>query len=88
MERQEIMGAGGKAGASEEAGAIRRLVAEIDSIDAWRDRVGRRILVLFFSTFAGALCLLVWTVTHAESVVKMPGPRVPGVLHSERAGTR
>lgn len=68
----------------EEARAVRRLIAEIDSLDAWRDRVGRRILVLFFSTFAGALCLLVWAVTHTENVVRTPGPRVPGVMHSER----
>ena len=74
--------------ADREAGAIRRLIAEIDSIDAWRDRVGKRILVLFFSTFAGALCLLVWSVTHAQEIVKTPGPRVPGVMHSERAPTR
>jgi hypothetical protein len=82
------MGAGVRAADGEEEGAIRRLVAEIDSLDAWRDRVGRRILVVFFSTFAGALCLLAWAVTHAENVVKTPGPRVPGVLHSERAGAR
>ena len=82
------MGAGVKTTDGEEEGAIRRLVAEIDSLDAWRDSVGKRILVIFFSTFAGALCLLVWAVTHTESVVPTPGPRVPGVLHSERAGAR
>jgi len=79
------MRAGVRDTAGEEEGAIRRLVAEIDSLDAWRDRVGKRILLLFFSTFAGALCLLVWAVTHTENVVKTPGPRMPGVLHSERA---
>jgi hypothetical protein len=72
----------------DEARAVRRLIAEIDSLDAWRDRVGRRILVLFFSTFAGALCLLLWAVTHSESIVRPPGPRVPGVMHSERAAGR
>lgn len=82
------MSAGARADAGEEEAAIRRLVAEIDSLDALRDRAGKRILVLFFSTFAGALCLLVWAVMHAENVVKTPGPRVPGVLHSERTGTR
>jgi hypothetical protein len=71
-----------------EARAVRRLIAEIDSLDAWRDRVGRWILALFFSTFAGALCLLVWAATHSESVVKPPGPRVPGVMHSERPAGR
>lgn len=82
------MGARVRAADSEEEGAIRRLVAEIDSLDAWRDRVGKRILVLFFSTFAGALCLLVWAVTHTENIVKTPGPRVPGILHSARGGAR
>jgi len=79
---------GGKSAADQEEGAIRRLVAEIDSLDAWRDRTGKRILVLFFSTFAGALCLLVWAVTHPENIVKTPGPRVPGVLHSQRSGAK
>lgn len=82
------MGAGARAADGEEEGAIRRLVADIDSLDGCRDRVGKRILVIFFSTFAGALCLLVWAVTHTESVAQTPGPRVPGVLHSERAGAR
>jgi hypothetical protein len=82
------MAAGLRDAAGQEEGAIRRLITEIDSLDAWRDRVGKRILVLFFSTFAGALCLLVWAVTHAEDVVKTPGPRVPGILHSARGGTR
>jgi hypothetical protein len=82
------MGAGLRDATGQEEGAIRRLITEIDSLDSWRDRVGKRILVLFFSTFAGALCLLVWAVTHTESPVKTPGPRVPGVLHSARSGTR
>jgi hypothetical protein len=82
------MSAGVGNAAGEEEGAIRRLVAEIDSLDAWRDRAGKRILVLFFFTFAAALCLLVWAVTHSESVVQTPGPRVPGVLRSERTGAR
>jgi hypothetical protein len=89
MERQETLGAPGARTAPErESGAIRRLIAEIDSIDACRDRVGRRILLLFFATFACASCLLVWSVTHAQDIVKMPGPRVPGVMHSERAPVR
>jgi hypothetical protein len=82
------MGTGLKDAAGQEEGAIRRLITEIDSLDSWRDRVGKRILVLFFSTFAGAVCLLVWAVTHAENVVKTPGPRVPGVVHAERGGAR
>jgi hypothetical protein len=79
---------GSNAAEEHEEGAIRRLITEIDSLDSWRDRVGKRILVLFFSTFATALGLLVWAVTHTESLVKTPGPRVPGVFHSERSGTR
>lgn len=42
------MGAGVRAADGEEEGAIRRLVAEIDSVDAWRDRVGKRILAYSF----------------------------------------
>ncbi len=79
---------GAKPVADQEEAAIRRLVAEIDSLDSWRDKLGKRILVLFFSTFAGALCLLVWAVTHAENIVSTPGPRVPGVLQSERSPAR
>jgi hypothetical protein len=82
------MGAGLRDAIGPEEGAIRRLITEIDSLDSWRDRVGKRILVLFFSTFAGALCLLVWAVTHTENLVKTPGPRVPGVVQSERGGSR
>jgi hypothetical protein len=86
--QEDGMVLGSKTAADREEGAIRRLITEIDSLDSWRDRVGKRILVLFFSTFAGALCLLVWAVTHTGNLVKPPGPRVPGVLHSARSGTR
>ena len=79
---------GAKTTEDQEEGAIRRLVAEIDALDRWRDRVGRRIVVLFLSTFAGALCLLTWAATHTGNIVRPPGPRAPEVLHSERSGTR
>lgn len=79
---------GSKTAADQEEDAIRRLITEIDALDSRRDRVGKRILVLFFSTFAGALCLLAWAVTHTSNLVKPPGPRVPGVLHSARSGAR
>jgi hypothetical protein len=69
----------------EEERAVRRLIAEIDSLDAWRDRAGKRILVLFFCTFAAALCLLFWAVAHSGNVARPPGPHVPGVMHSELA---
>ena len=71
-----------------ESRAIGRLIREIDSLDAWRDRTGRRILVLFLATFAGAACLLFWAATHAETPVRPPGPRVPGVLHSSKDPAR
>lgn len=72
-----VMGTGVRAADGEEEGTIRRLVAEIDSLDELRDHVGKRILVLFFSTFAGALCLLVWAVTHTANVVTPPGRACP-----------
>lgn len=61
-----------------------RLIAEIDALDAWRDRVGRRVVCLFMMTFAAALVLLFWAVTHAHEhppgPMAHPGPRVAGVL--------
>ncbi|MCL4793422.1 MAG: hypothetical protein KJZ84_02610 [Bryobacteraceae bacterium] len=64
--------------------AVRRLIAEIDSIDAWRDRVGWRVVYLFMGTFAAALVLLVWSVKYAyespPGPMAHPGPKVPGVL--------
>ena len=67
-----------------ETRAIWQLIHEVDSIDEWRDRTGRRIVALFLATFAAAACLLVWAATHTESIVRPPGPRVPGVLHSAK----
>jgi type VI protein secretion system component VasF len=64
--------------------AMARLIAEIDALDAWRDRVGRRVVYLFLATFAVALALLLWSVkyaiTHPPGPLEHPGPRVPGVL--------
>ena len=71
--------------ADQETRAIRRLIAEVDSLDAWRNRTGRRIIVLFVGTFAGAVCLLFWTAMHSQPVVFPTGPRVRPVLVEERA---
>lgn len=61
-----------------------RLIAQIDSIDSWRDRVGRRILLLFLVTFAFALGLLIWTVKQAQlsptAIQRPAGKQVPAVL--------
>jgi hypothetical protein len=71
-------------GKQSEEQAVRRLIAEIDSIDAWRDRIGWRVVYLFMGTFAVALVLLVWSVKyaydHPPGPMDHPGPRVPGVL--------
>jgi hypothetical protein len=58
--------------ASEER-AMKRLIAEIDSIDAWRDRVGWRVVYLFMGTFVVALTLLAWSA--APEMVVMQGTR-------------
>lgn len=55
----------------EESRAVARLIAEIDSIDRWRDRVGRRVMVLFALVFALALGLLGWVATQ-ETIVNGP----------------
>lgn len=68
----------------DEARAVQRLIAQIDSIDAWRDRVGRRIVCLFLLTFAFAVGLLFWTVKQVHGnppgTQTPPGPQVPAVL--------
>ena len=75
--------------ASEER-AMKRLIAEIDSIDTWRDRVGWRVVYLFMGTFAVALTLLVWSVKYAiespPGPMDHPGPKVPGVLRGINRG--
>jgi hypothetical protein len=64
----------------DEARAIERLIAEIDEIDRWRDRVGRRIVGLFLCTFLLSLGLLAWVVMDARDnppgPLEHPGPRV------------
>lgn len=70
-----------------ESRAIDRLIAEIDAIDKWRDRVGRRIVAMFFGVFLAAVSLLFYAATHAQQRVDPPpdaGPRHPGVLRSYR----
>lgn len=72
----------------DEAASIARLIAQIDSIDAWRERIGRRVLALFLCTFVFALGLLAWVVKTAHdnprAPIKPPGPRVDGVLHGAK----
>lgn len=70
----------------DESRAIERLIAEIDSIDHWRDRVGRRIVAMFFGVFLLAVALLGWVATHSQQRVNPPGlgKPAPPVLHSYR----
>lgn len=69
--------------------AIRKLIAQIDDIDRWRDRIGRRLIALFLAVFAVALAMLFYAVTyaHPQPGLQHPGPRVPGVLHGVRDRT-
>jgi len=66
--------------------AIERLIADIDSIDKWRDRVGRRIVAMFFGVFLFAVSLLCYVATHSQERVSPPAPakQHPGVLRSYR----
>lgn len=68
----------------QESRAIEKLIAEIDQLDAYRDRVGRRVILAFVITFAFALMLLVYVALAGgpARIVRPTGPRVPGVLHS------
>ena len=69
--------------AEEERRAIERLIAQINSIDAGRSRIGRNVLFVFGVTFAAALSLLAWVALFAgppARVLKMDGPRAPAVL--------
>ncbi|HEY3441766.1 MAG TPA: hypothetical protein VGK29_13465 [Paludibaculum sp.] len=54
-----------------EARAIARLIAQINDLDALRDRVGRRVIAIFLVTFAAALTLLVYVALHG------PPPTTP-----------
>lgn len=64
--------------------AVARLIAEINALDAWRDRVGRWVVCLFMAAFVAALMLLLWSVKYAHDYppgpMEHPGPRVTGVL--------
>lgn len=67
-----------------EARAVQRLIAQIDALDQWRDRTGRRVIWLFGVTFLAALSLLVWVAVFdgAPAGLKTaPGPRAPAVLN-------
>ncbi|GEM_PF-1641148 len=73
-----------KASVESEQRAIERLIAEIDSIDEWRDRIGRRVMWLFAGTFTVALSLLAWVAMFENPparIEKPDGPQVPAVLH-------
>jgi predicted MFS family arabinose efflux permease len=63
------------------------LIAEIDALDRWRDRVGWRIIYLFLGVFAFAVGLLIYTAMEGQprtTRAEHPGPRVPGVLRPAR----
>lgn len=68
----------------QESRAIERLIAEIDQLDAYKDRVGRRVILAFVCTFAIALSLLVYIALFGgpsrTTLRPPPGPRIPGVL--------
>jgi hypothetical protein len=76
-----------KSGTDAETRAIERLIAQIDALDQWRDRTGRRVLWLFGVVFAAALGLLAW-VALSQGPPKKPllpeGPKVPAVLQNFR----
>ena len=66
-----------------ESTAVAKLIAEINALDAWRERVGRRIIYLFLGTFACAVGLLFYIAAFEgppSSLRVPPGPKVPGVL--------
>lgn len=68
----------------QESRAIEKLIAEIDELDAYRDRIGRRVILAFVVTFAIALVLLVYVALSGSPrrIARPPGPRVPGVLRA------
>lgn len=69
----------------DETRAVAKLIAQIDALDAWRNRPGRRVLLLFAAVFLAALCLLGWVALFDGPPRKLqtpPGPRVPAVLHN------
>ena len=56
----------------QETRAVNKLIAEIDSLDRWRDRVARRIIVIFVAGFVLSVALLAWMVGHAQRYVAAP----------------
>ena len=74
-----------RTGTDEETRAVERLIAQIDALDRWRDRTGRRVIWLFAVVFLAALGLLGWVALFEgppPEVSPPPGPRVPAVLHN------
>jgi hypothetical protein len=65
----------------QEERAIRRLIEEIDALDARRERPGRIVLGLFAAAFVCSLGLLIYTVSYAHPAVSRtipaPAPAVP-----------
>lgn len=49
-----------KSEVSDETRAVEKLIAQIDALDDWRNRPGRRIIALFAAVFLAALALLGW----------------------------
>jgi len=70
---------------STEERAIQKLIEEINDLDRWRDRVGRRILTLFAFGFAVAMALLMWV---ASSNSPRVFPRHPLQASPAVSGTR
>lgn len=66
-----------------EARAIAKLIAQIDDLDALRDRVGRRVIAVFLLTFACALSLLVYVALHdgPPRTAAPPGHGAPARPH-------
>jgi len=58
--------------ADQETRAVHKLIAEIDALDRWRDRIARRIIVIFVAGFVLAVGLLAWMVGHAQRYVAAP----------------
>ncbi len=73
-----------RTGTDEETRAVEKLIAQIDALDRWRDRTGRRVVWLFAVTFLAALALLGWVALFEDpsrTLPPPPGPRAPAVLH-------
>jgi hypothetical protein len=74
-----------RTGIDDETRAVERLIAQIDALDRWRDRTGRRVIWLFAVVFLAALALLgrvAFFDGPPPQVPPPPGPRVPAVLRN------